>query len=359
MSKSMQIPATREIPLSDKDVVDGSDPRAVIWQLLRGQWRFSALYAFVDLDLAGRLRDGPLTVPELAERVGGDRVALGRLLRTAAGIGVVRTVVPENGVERYALTPAGETLRDDVCRSMRPVVIPQGTPDFLEAMGSLADAVRNGRSPFVAEYGSMYGYLERHPEARPHFDGHMSTRSRSIAEGVVAEYDFTAITTIADVGGGVGTILATILEANPGMRGILFELESVIGRAGDFLAAQGVADRCELVTGDFFVSVPQADAYVLSNIVHNWNDDDALRILRNLRAAMPEHGRALLLDILLPEDDRPHLGKELDMRMLALYDGARERGEEEYLTLLGKAGLRHSQVIELPYALSLIEAFPA
>ncbi|MFC5754119.1 methyltransferase [Actinomadura rugatobispora] len=342
----------------DKNVVDDDDPRAQIWEVLRGQWRFSALYAFVDLELADRLGSGPLTVDTLAERCGGDRLALSRLLRTAAGLGIVRSVPGEDGLGRYALTPAGETLRTDVPRSMRSVVIPQGAPDFLEAMGSLAEAVRDGRSPFATRFGTMYGYLEQHPEARHHFDAHMSTRSRSIAEAVVAEYDFSGIGVIADLGGGVGTVLATILRAAPNLRGLLFELEPVVARAAGFLADQGVADRCELVAGDFFTSVPAADAYILSNIVHNWDDDGALRILTNMREVMPDHGRALLLDILLPEDDRPHLGKDLDMRMLALYDGARERGEDEYLALLGKAGLRPNRVIELPYALSLIEALP-
>jgi hypothetical protein len=339
-----------------KDVVGSEDPRAFIWEMLRAQWRFSALYAFVELDLAGWLRDEPLGVEALAERGGFDRGALARVLRTAAGIGLVRSL--PGPPKRFALTPAGETLRGDVPRSMRSVVIPQGAPDFLEAMGSLAEAVRNGKSPFVARFGSMYGYLASHPEARHHFDAHMATRSRSIADAVVGAYDFTGIGTIADLGGGVGTVVATILQANPEMRSILFELEPVITEATRFLADQGVAERCELVVGDFFSSVPAADAYVLSNIVHNWNDEDALVILRNLRAAIPPHGRALLLDILLPEDDRPHLGKELDMRMLALYDGALERTESEYLALLSTAGLRPNRVIELPYALSLIEALP-
>jgi O-methyltransferase domain len=354
----LETTSVRETPAHDKDVVDGDDPRAVIWEMLRGQWRFSALYAFVELDLAGRLRDGPLTVDVLAERCGADRLALLRLMRTAAGLGVVTSRTTEDGVTTYALTPAGMTLRGDVQRSMRSVVIPQGAPDFLAAMGSLAEAVRDGKSPFAAQYGSMYGYLERHPEARHHFDAHMSTRSRSIAEAVVAEYDFSGITTIADLGGGVGTILATIMNEYPQLRSILLELAPVIARAGDFLTAQGVADRCEMVTGDFFTSVPVADAYLLSNIVHNWDDDGALSVLRNVRAAMPPHGRVLLLDILLPDDDLPHLGKELDMRMLALYDGARERGEQEYLALLEAAGLRPTGVIELPYALSLVEARP-
>ncbi len=346
------------LPGTAKDVVDSEDPRAAIWEMLRAQWRFSALYAFVDLDLAGWLADGPLTAQDLAQRAGLHQEALDRLLRTAAGSGLVRSSRTGTGPVQYALTPVGETLRADAPRSMRSVVIPQGAPDFLDAMGSISEAVRNGKSTFVAQHGSMYEYLASRPEARHHFDAHMATRSRSIAEAVVAAYDFTGVGTIADIGGGVGTVVATVLRAHPEMRSILFELPPVLTEAAKFLAGQGVADRCDLVSGDFFTAVPAADAHLLSNIVHNWNDEDALVILRNVRSVMPAHGRVLLLDILLPEDDRPHLGKELDMRMLALYDGARERTESAYLALLARAGLRPNRLIELPYALSLIEALP-
>lgn len=346
------------MPGTAKDVVGNEDPRAAVWEMLRAQWRFSALYAFVDLDLAGWLAAGPLTAEELARRGGFDRDALARLLRTAAGSGLIRSSRTAAGSVEFALTPVGETLRDDTPRSMRSVVIPQGAPDFLEAMGSLSEAVRNGKSTFVARFGSMYRYLASRPDARHHFDAHMATRSRSIAEAAVGAYDFAGIGTIADVGGGVGTVVATILQAHPEMRGIVLELGPVLAEAAEFLDQRGVAGRCELIAGDFFTEVPTADAHLLSNIVHNWNDDDALVILRNVRAAMPAHGRALLLDILLPEDDRPHLGKELDMRMLALYDGARERTETAYLSLLSRAGLRPTQLVELPYALSLIEARP-
>jgi SAM-dependent methyltransferase/DNA-binding HxlR family transcriptional regulator len=342
-----------------KDVVSSEDPRSNVWEMLRAQWRFSALYAFVELDLAGSLSDGPRTVEQIAEQGRLHPVALARLLRTAASMGLVSTMREANRPVDYALTPVGETLRSDAPRSMRSVVIPQGAPDFLQAMGSLNEAVRTGKSPFASQFGSLYGYFASHPEARHHFDAHMATRSRSIAEAAVAAYDFGGISTIADIGGGVGTVLATILRSQPAMRGVLFELAPVLAEAATFLSAEGVADRTELVSGDFFAAVPAAaDAYLLSNIVHNWNDEDALVILRNVRAVLPENGRVLLLDILLPEDDRPHLGKELDMRMLALYDGAQERLEGEYMALLDKAGLRPARVIELPYALSLIEAVP-
>ncbi|RSN71760.1 MULTISPECIES: methyltransferase [Actinomadura] len=341
----------------ERDVVDDADPRALIWDLLRGQWRFSALYAFVELDVAGALGDGPLTAGELAERLGVDRVAVGRLLRTVAALGVARSVGgPET--PRYALTAAGDSLRADAPGSMRSVSLLQGAPVLLDAMESLADAVRQGRSSFAARFGSFYGWLATDADARRHFDVFMTTRSRAIADAAVAAYDFAGIGTLADIGGGKGTVLATALRATPGMRGMLLDLEPVMAGARAFLAAEGVADRCELVVGDFFRAVPRADAYLLSNIVHNWDDDDALRILGNIRRELPADGRVLLLDMLLPEDDRPHLGKEMDMRLLALYDGGRERGEQEYLALLGKAGLRTERVVELPNALSLVDARP-
>ena len=342
-----------------KDVVGSSDPRAVIWDLLRAQWRFSGLYAFVQLDLAGYLGDGPLTIRELAQRCGADEMALFRLMRTAASMGIVSTVTAEDGPAVYALTAAGHTLRGDVDRSMRSVAIIQGIPAFLDAMGSLADAVRSGRSGFAAQYGSFYGFLKLHPDIRQHFNTFMVSRSRAMAEAVVDAYDFTGIPEIADIGGGNGCVLATILQANPGVRGVLLDVEAVIPGARDFLTAEGVADRCDLVTGDFFADVPRANTYLLSNIVHNWNDDDALTILQNVLTAMPEDGRVLFLDMLLPEGDEPHLGKEMDMRLLALYDGGRERGREEYISLLAKAGLSVRRIFDLPYALSLIEAFPA
>lgn len=344
-----------------RDVVSADDPRAAIWELIRGQWRFSALYAFVDLELADRMADAAVSVGELADRAGLDAPALGRLLRTNAALGVVRTVGPAaaDGLShRYELTATGRTLCAADERSMRSVVIPQGAPEFVTAMASLADAVRTGRAPFADRFGSFYGYLDANPEARAHFDAHMATRSRTIAQAVAERYDFTGIGRLADIGGGLGTILAVLLRANPGLHGLLFDLAPVIARAKGFLAGEGVLERCELVEGDFFAEVPSADAYVLSNIVHNWADEAALRILRGVRAAVPAHGRVLLLDMLLTDDDRPHLGKELDMRLLALHQGGRERTATQYLGLLDAAGLEPARVIELPFALSLIEAFP-
>jgi len=161
------------------------------------------------------------------------------------------------------------------------------------------------------------------------------------------------------VAGGKGTLLAAILHANPHIRGTLLERDNVIPDARENLASQGLADRCELITGSFFESVPKgADAYLLGSIIHNWDDDDALRILGTVRAGVPDHGRVLMVDVVLPDDDRPHVGRELDMRMLVLFGGGRERTGSETFELLAQADLRGEVVAELPLGLSLIEARP-
>jgi hypothetical protein len=329
------------------------DPRARIGDLLSGSWKFTALHAFVDLRCADHLRDGSLTVAELAGRCQADPAALARLMRTAAALGLVTTVRPAT----YALTEAGTLLRADSVDSMRPGVVVMGEPVSWEAMGALAGTVRTGRSPIADAHGSLYEYYRHRPALLRAFEEWMTTRSRGFADSLVAVHDFAGVRTVADIGGGNGTVLAAVLEARPGTAGILFELDHVLPGAKDYLTARGVAERCDLVAGDFFTAVPAgADAYLLANVVHNWDDEDALRILRAVRAAMIDGSQALFLDYLLPDDDRPHFGKFLDMRMLALFGGGAERTRSEYLALLDRAGLRADLVTELPAGAGLIQA---
>jgi SAM-dependent methyltransferase len=250
-------------------------------------------------------------------------------------------------------------LRSDVPGSIRSSIRAIGEEGFWYAMGKLPDTVRKGSSAFVAKYGHVYEYLAKNPDAGRIFDDYMAARAITLTDGLVKQYDFTGVETMMDVAGGRGHILATVLHANPGMRGILFDLDQVAARARDLLAAEGLADRYEVVAGDFFTSVPAgADAYLLASILHNWDDDDALRILRNVRRAMNPGGRVLVLEVALPDDEAPHLGKDLDMRMLALLNGGLERSREEYATLFEQADLELAAVIELGAGANLLEARP-
>ncbi|MCW2881150.1 MAG: hydroxyneurosporene-O-methyltransferase [Sphaerisporangium sp.] len=332
-----------------------TDPGTLIWDVLRGGWRMAALKTMVDLDCAAHLSEGPLSVSELATRCGAHGPSLGRVLRTLAAIGVVETV----GHDTYALTESGAMLAADSPRSLRSAVIANSDPTMSYAMTELTDTVRTGRSAFVERYGILYDYLSTDPELGRVFNDFMTGRAIPMAEGVAKLYDFSGVGTLMDVGGGRGHILAAALRANPALRGVLFELPHVLPDAREAFASWNLSDRCDFVTGDFFSSVPKgADAYLMGSVIHNWDDADALRILKTVRAAMADDGRLLLVEIVVPDDDTPHFGKDLDMRMLGLFGQGRERSRSEHTTLIEKAGMRVSDIIPLPFNASLIEATP-
>jgi O-methyltransferase domain len=328
-----------------------ANPNATVWDIVRGLSRFGAVHAMVDLRCADHLKkDGPLTTEELSARCNADPVQLGRVLRMTAALGLLTQVSPG----RYGLTASGETLCEDSPNSMRPAVLAHAEEGSWIAMNAIPQTVRIGRTRFMEEYGSHYDYLAAHPEANEVFNEFMRLRSEPGGAAVATRYDFTEINSLVDVGGGKGTLLAAILQANR-----VRERDQVIPDAKANLTARGLADRCEFVVGDFFRSAPKgADAYLLGSVIHNWDDAVAARILETVRAAVPDHGRVLLVDAALPDDDRPHVGKELDVRMMVLFGGGRERTESEYFGLLTGAGLNGRIVAALPIGLSLIEALP-
>ncbi len=333
-----------------------ADGAAVLWDHLRGLWRFAALHAMIDLGCADHLAGGPLTVAELAGRCGAQASALERVLRAVAQTGLVKTAAPGT----YALTEAGTVLRTGATPAAPRLAVRQnGSPDMWHVLGALPATARTGRWAFADRYETYYDYLAGHPEAKRVFHEFMVARSGPLAARVAQAHDFSGAQTVVDVGGGSGTFIAAVLRANPHLRGTLLDLEQTLPEARGFLASQGVADRCEFVAGDFFTSVPSgADVYLLANVVHNWADDDALRILRSVRTSLKEQSTLLLVDILIPGDDLPHIGKDLDIRMLSQFGGL-ERDESAYFGLLSSAGLRVSRTAELMLGLHLIAALPA
>ncbi|GII01125.1 methyltransferase [Planobispora takensis] len=332
------------------------DPQAPIWDAIGGVSRFAALAVMAELGCADHLHEGPMSADELAARCGAAPAALGRVLRQLASMGIVTTTAP--GV--YRLTEAGATLRSDAPDSMRPAVRMIAQEGFWYGLGSLPRTVRTGRSAFVERFGPMYGgYFKENPEAGRLFDDYMVARARPFAEAVASRYDFSGVRTLVDVAGGKGHVLAAVLNSHSNVRGILFDLEQVVPGAREFFAEAGLEDRCECVSGDFFASVPAgADAYMLGSVIHNWSDEDAVRILRNVREAMTDDGRVLLVEMVVPDDDSPHISKDVDMRMLALFGDGMERSTSEYGELLGKAGLRLNRQVELTAGASIVEALP-
>ncbi|MEV0152089.1 MULTISPECIES: methyltransferase [unclassified Nonomuraea] len=328
----------------------------LLWDAVSGLSRFAALLTMAELGVADHLAHGPVTTEELAERCGADPHALRRVLRELAGMGLIR----EAGADGHDLTERGAALRSDAPDSIRSSIRMLGEEGFWYAMGNLPTTVRTGRSAFAAQYGHLYEHLAARPETSRLFDDYMRARAVTFTEGLAKRYDFSRAGTMVDIAGGKGHILATVLQANPGMRGVLFDLEHVAESAREWLGGEGLAGRCDVVAGDFFAEVPAGgDVYLLASVLHNWGDDDAVRILRNVRRAMAPTGRVLLLEVVLPDDEAPHLGKDLDMRMLAIFDGAVERSRQEYAALLDQAGLKLADVVELGAGASLIEAVPS
>ncbi|GHH67769.1 methyltransferase [Streptosporangium violaceochromogenes] len=332
-----------------------TDPQAVVWDAIGGVSRFAALAAMAELGCADHLHTGPLSVGELASRCGADPVALGRVLRQLASMGIVATRAP--GV--YGLTEAGSALRGDVPGSLRPAVRMVAEEGFWYGIGGVPQTVRTGKSAFARRHGSVYDYLRGNPTARRLFDDYMVARARPFAESVASRYDFSGVRTLVDVAGGNGHILAAVLKATPELRGVLFDQEHVVPHAREFLSAAGLEGRCECVAGDFFVSVPAgADAYLLGSVIHNWSDEDAVRILRTVRDAVTDDGRVLLVEFVVPDGDAPHISKDVDMRMLALFGEGMERGLRGYGELLAAAGFRFARLVELPGGAGVVEALP-
>jgi hypothetical protein len=327
-----------------------AEGNALLNDMNRTALRYGAIRALISIGCPEQLRDGPLTVTELASRCGGHAPTLARLLRAVAPTGLVRTVSPGT----YELTEAGQVLLEgtELLRTRWSTV-----PEVWTSIGELTETVRTGEAPFVRRHGNTYDFLATRPEESAAFDALMVANHGGVAAALAASDELPATGTVVDVGGGKGTFLAAILHARPALLGILLDLERTVGSAVEYLTAEGVAERCEIVAGDFFKGVPPGgDVYLLASVIHNWGDDGAADILRTVRTAMPEHGRLLMVEVVLPDDDRPHPGKDLDVRMLTMHEG-KERSQSEYSELLERAGFRLDRIPKLD-RFSLIVASP-
>lgn len=295
------------------------------------------------------LAEGPLPVAEIARRVGAHDSALYRVLRALGDVGVVA----ERDDRHFALTPVGEMLRSDVPGSLRGWATMLGMPFYRYPWTNLYETVQTGESAFGQVHSTrIFDYLAEHPEDAAVFNDAMTSVSTSENASIIKAYDFSQFAAIVDVGGGRGGLLGAILAANPHLQGVLFDRPAVVAGAGSI-------DRCTVVGGDFFDSVPVGgDAYLLSNVIHDWDDDHAVRILRTCRAAMARTGRVLVAETVLPEGAVPSMGKLLDVGMLVMTPGGRQRTEVEYHALFSRAGLRLTHIVPSSCPVSLVEARP-
>jgi hypothetical protein len=325
-------------------------------ELVKGAFVSQAISVFARLGIADTLATGARDAEEIAEAVGAHGPALYRLLRALGDVGVIAEL--EN--RRFALTPLGEMLRSDIPGSLRAMMTLVGLPLHRDPWTDLYETIQTGESAFDRVHGTKhFDYLAEHPEDAVVSEAAMTSLSTTLTVSILQAYDFTHFGTVVDVGGGRGNLLAAILAANPHLQGVLFDKSTVVVGAEEVISSAQVADRCKVVSGDFFDSVPEGgDAYLLSNIIHNWDDDHAVQILDRCRAAMANTGCVLLAELVLPEGAAPSMAKLADLGMLIMTSGGRERTEAEHRTLCDRARLRLTRIVPSTGPFSLIEAVP-
>ena len=325
-----------------------------LFQLASGYWVSQAIYVAAKLGIADVLKDGAKSSSELALATGADGNSISRLMRALCGVGVFRM----NGNGTFAIKDLGKPLQSGIPGSLRAMVITLGEVHYA-AWAHLLESIKTGAAAFPQAFGAkMFDYLGREREAGNTFNRAMTDYSALSSCAVLLSYDFSRIRSIVDVGGGCGKLLTSILHMYPSMRGTLFDMCSVIAVAQESLKSHPCWDRCKLVSGSFFEGLPcDFDAYLLSGVIHDWDDECAIRILENCRCSMGQGAKVLLVEFVVPAGAENSFSTLLDLNMLVM-NGGRERTEIEYQKLFDAAGLRMTRIIPTMSPLCVLEAIP-
>jgi hypothetical protein len=320
-------------------------------QMLAGFQVAQGLYACAKLGIPDQLADGPRTGAELATAVQADPASTARLVRTLASLGVFA----DAGEGRYALTPLGRTLVSDAPGSMRDLAL-MWMETHYAAFGRLVDGVRTGRPAAELHYGApFFEWIAGEPEQVNRFTRAMANLTDGIKSAAASTIDFSGASTVVDVGGADGAVLAQLLHRDETLEGIVLDLPHVVQDAQPATKAFGLGHRLRSVGGDFFHAVPAGDAYLLSMILHDWDDESARRILANIARAGRPGSRVASLELVIAPDDQPHMAKMIDLTMLGMLTG-RERTAEELQALVISAGLRFDGITATPTPMSILHA---
>ena len=335
-------------------------PPVLLYHLATGHYISRALFLAAKLGIADLLKDGRRHHSELAKATGTNASSLNRVMRLLASAGVFTE--EENG--NFALTPVGECLRTGVQGSSRAMVMLFAGNRVQEAWKDLEYCVQTGE-PAYRRRGITDPFTDplRTPEDAANFDAAMADITRVTAVAVASAYDFTPFRTLVDVGGGNGALLIGILKANPALRGIVYDQPAAAERAKVQITESGLGERCQAVGGDFFKQVPEGgDAYILKHVIHDWDDDRALAILRNCRGAMDSQGKLLIVEGVYPA----HIDQSLesrgaaanDVNMMVISGGGRQRSETEFRSLYEAAGFKLTRIVSTAARFSVIEGIP-
>ena len=327
-------------------------PAMTLREMLTGYWVSQSIYAIAKLGVADLLSSGPQNDEQLASSLGVNKNALYRIMRTLSSHGLFA----EDEKHNFALTPLGSLLQTEVPGSMRAMAVWNGELSY-RAWGAVMHSIETGQPALRHALGmKLFEYLSQNPESRQVFDAAMTGLALQVSQAVATAYDFSGIKRIVDVGGGEGTLAATILLAHHDMKAIVFDLPDAVENARKQIELMGLGSRCEVVGGDFFEHVPPGgDCYLLASVIHDWDDEHSLRILKQCRRAMDQGTRLLLVDCVITDSCEPRFSKLLDLQMLVVTGGL-ERTEARFTELLAAAQFRVTKIIRTAVPESIVEA---
>lgn len=322
--------------------------------LLFGKHITGCISAVARLGVPDHMSSAPVSVAELAKKVGAHEPSLYRAMRMLATCGVFEETAPRH----FCLTPMSTLLRSDTPGTMRHFAKQMGDRWSIRPFEHMTDILRTGEDGVTKAFGKhVFDYLRDEPEEADTFNHSMTSFSAFVSEAVLQAYDFSEIRLLADVGGGHGALLASILKRYPVMQGVVFDLREVVTSAEGRNHLEGVQDRIEFQSGSFFESVPSGcDAYIMKFILHDWSDEACRTILSLIREQLPPNGRVLICEQVVTDAPSATMAKMLDIEMLTLTVGGKERTTQEFDDLFASAGLRLARVVETGSPICVLEA---
>jgi ubiquinone/menaquinone biosynthesis C-methylase UbiE len=328
---------------------------AVLLNFITGFWSSRAVYIIAKLGIPDLLTDGAKSAEELASATDTHAPALYRILRALTSLGILNSP----GENKFSLTPVSELLVTNAPGSMRWFIVSELGEEHYPAWGNLMHSVKTGEIAFDNHFGKdIWAYFKENPEMGALFYDSMSGMTRIANESIMEAYDFSPFKKVVDVGGGHGALLTSILKGTPEASGILFDSEEVTSGARPKIEEAGIANRCEVVAGNFFEAVPAGgDVYVMKWIIHDWNDELSITILKNIRKQISPNGRVIIFDTVVPDTNEPDFSKFFDLNMLVM-TGGKERTAKEFEVLLNASGFRLVRIIPTETPTAIIEGEP-
>jgi hypothetical protein len=341
-------------PSAVSPVVADANPQELMLRLMFGKHITYSLSAVARLGVADHMNGTPSELEDLARRTGAHAPSLYRVMRMLAALGVFE----ETPGKRFALTPVGELLKTGTPGSIRHLAIAFGDPWSTRAFEHFTHCVCTGNDGVTKAWGkNVFELFADIPDQAEVFHHAMSEFSAAAGQAVVEAYDFSGISRLADVGGGHGMLLTSVLKRYPKMAGVLYDLPEVVAGAPANPFFGECKDRIEVQSGSFFERVPAGcDAYILKHIIHDWSDEHCRKILSLIREQLPPRGRVLLCELVIPEGPGPAPAKFVDLEMLALTVGGKERTKAEFRSLFQSAGLDLVRIVETQSPVCVIEA---